>query len=309
MHLDSAAREPEPENLETPMTTPASQSPSFAGRTVATFESRLSGPMADLVVKFGGVPMQAPALREIPFGANAEALAFADDLLAGRFDVVIFLTGVGTRFLAQAIETRHDRAAWLAALAKTKVVVRGPKPLAALGELKARVDLRVPEPNTWHELLAAVDAELPMAGRRVAVQEYGKSNPELLEGLIQRGAEVTRVPVYRWALPEDTEPLRQTIAAMVAGKVDIALFTSAQQIEHLLQVAAEDGREQALRATFDRPIVVGSIGPTTSETLRAHELPVDIEPEHPKMGHLVAAAASGWQAAVARRASQSGDKA
>jgi uroporphyrinogen-III synthase len=42
-------------------------------------------------------------------------------------------------------------------------------------------------------------------------------------------------------------------------------------------------------------IVVGSVGPTTSETLRAHQLPVDIEPEHPKMGHLVAAAASSWR--------------
>jgi uroporphyrinogen-III synthase len=257
--------------------------------------------MADMIAKFGGVPLAAPALREIPLGANAEALAFAEGLLAGNCDVVIFLTGVGTRFLAQAIETRHDRALWLAALAKTKVVVRGPKPLAALGELKARVDLRVPEPNTWHELLAALDAQLPVAGLRVAVQEYGKSNPELLDGLHQRGAQVTRVPVYRWALPEDTGPLRRAVAAMVEGRVDLALFTSAQQVEHLLQIAAEDGRENALRAAFGRPIVVGSIGPTTSEALHAHDLPVDIEPEHPKMGHLVAAAASGWAAAAAKR--------
>ena len=283
------------------MSSPGSEPPSFDGRRVVTFESRLTGVLADMIVKYGGVPLDAPALREIPFGANAEALDFADRLLAGRFDIVIFLTGVGTRFLAQAIETRHDRESWTAALARTKVVVRGPKPLVPLRELKVRVDVQAPEPNTWHEVLAVLDAQLPVAGQRVAVQEYGKSNPDLIAGLESRGAEVSRVPVYRWALPEDTMPLRQAIAAMAAGQVDIALFTSAQQVEHLLQVAAEEGHEAALRAAFDRPIVVGSVGPTTSETLRAHQLPVDIEPAHPKLGHLVIAAASGWQAAIAAR--------
>ena len=59
-------------------------------------------------------------------------------------------------------------AAWTAALAGTKVVVRGPKPLVPLRELKVRVDLQAPEPNTWHEVLAALDAQLPVAGQRVA---------------------------------------------------------------------------------------------------------------------------------------------
>ena len=123
----------------------------------------------------------------------------------------------------------------------------------------------------------------------------------MTEGLERRGAEVTRVPIYRWALPEDIGPLRSALMEIAERRIGAALFTSAQQVEHLLQIAAEDGRENALRAAFGRPIVVGSIGPTTSEALRAHDLPVDIEPEHPKMGHLVAAAASGWAAAAAKR--------
>jgi uroporphyrinogen-III synthase len=283
------------------MSNAGSETPSFDGRRVVTFESRLSAVLAEMIVKNGGVPLQAPALREIPLGANVEALEFADRLLAGQFDIVIFLTGVGTRFLAEAIETRHSRESWTAALARTKVVVRGPKPLVPLRELKVRIDVQAPEPNTWHEVLAALDSQLPVTGLRVAVQEYGKTNSDLIEGLQNRGADVCRVPVYRWALPEDTTPLRQAIAAMAGGTVDIALFTSAQQVEHLLQVAVEEGHEASLRAAFDRPIVVGSVGPTTSETLRAHQLPVDIEPPHPKLGHLVIAAASQWQAAVAAR--------
>src|SRR4051794_17557405 len=148
------------------------ESSSFDGRRVVTFESRLAGSMADLITRYGGVPVDAPSLREIPLGENAEALAFAERLLAGEFDLVIFLTGVGTRYLAQAIETRYPRETWTAALAAAKVVIRGPKPLAPLRELKVRIDLQAPEPNTWHEVLALLDARLPVAGRRVAVQEY-----------------------------------------------------------------------------------------------------------------------------------------
>jgi uroporphyrinogen-III synthase len=267
----------------------------FAGIRVAAFEARMAGPMADLIAKHGGVPVEAPALREIPIADNPKALAFADRLLVGDFDVVVFETGVGVRYLSQAIETRIPRETWLAALDRTKVVARGPKPVAVLRELKARVDLQVPEPNTWHQTLTTLDAHLSVAGLRVAVQEYGKPNPELIEGLQRRGALVTRVPVYRWALPEDTGPLRATIAAIAEGRVGAVLFTAAQQVVHLLQVAAEENRAADLRVALGRDTVVGSIGPTTSGALRESGLPVDIEPEHPKMGHLVAAVAAGWR--------------
>ena len=255
----------------------------------------MAGPMGDLIRKHGGVPVEAPALREVPIGDNPQALDFAAKLIHGDFDVVLFLTGVGTRYLTQEIETRYPREQWLAALAETTVVSRGPKPLVPLRELKVRVDLTAPEPNTWRDLLAALDAQSPVDGRRVAVQEYGQPNPELEQGLIARGATVTRVPVYRWALPDDIEPLRAAITAIVAGEIGAVTFTSAQQVVHLLQVAASEGQEADLRAAFDRSVIIGSVGPTTTEMLRSQNLPVDIEPDHPKMGHLIAALAGGWR--------------
>lgn len=270
--------------------------PGFDGLRVVAFESRQAGPIAELIRKHGGVPLNAPSMREVPLDANPAALAFAEQLLAGRFDLVIFLTGVGARYLAGTIEARVPRDRWIEALGRTEVVVRGPKPLAVLRELGARADVQVPEPNTWHEVLATLDARRDLAGVRVAVQEYGQPNPELIEGLTQRGASVTRVPVYRWALPEDTRPLRRAVAEIAAGRVGAVLFTAAQQVVHLLQVAADEALEVDLRDALTRRVVVGSVGPTTSEALMEHALPVDIEPEHPKMGHLVAAVAARWRA-------------
>jgi uroporphyrinogen-III synthase len=150
--------------------------------------------------------------------------------------------------------------------------------------------MAVPEPNTWRELLAALDSRansMPLKGSRVAIQEYGVTNPELLAGLKERGAIVTRVPVYEWALPADTGPLREGVQAVVNGRIDMALFTTSVQVQHLLRIAAEIQAEEPLRRAFGR-VVVGSIGPMTSEALRQNGLPVDFEPEHPKMGFLVA---------------------
>ena len=133
----------------------------------------------------------------------------------------------------------------------------------------------------------------------MAVQEYGTSNAELLAGLEARGARVTAVPVYQWALPEDLGPLEDACRALATEQVDVALFTTATQVVHLLQVAEQMGAADSVRAALGR-VVVASIGPTTSDELRAHGIDVDMEPSHPKMGLLVREAA--MQAASLRAA-------
>ncbi len=283
-----------------------SVTPNFQGLRVLVLESRRSKEMAALVTTYGGRPVAAPAMREIPLDSNPDALAFGDALLAGRVDVVILLTGVGTRAMLNVIETKHPRAAVVAALAKTKVVPRGPKPLAVLRELGITPWVIVPEPNTWRELLETVDQAvartLPapsvvegsgprtLEGMRVAVQEYGKANSELLEGLETRGARVTRVPVYRWALPEDIAPLQAATAAIARDEIDVVLFTTSAQIAHLDQIADAQGTREAVRRGLQR-MVVASIGPTTSEELRHEGIEIDLEASHPKMGFLVREAA------------------
>jgi uroporphyrinogen-III synthase len=120
----------------------------------------------------------------------------------------------------------------------------------------------------------------------VAVQEYGASNPDLLQALEQRGADVFQVPIYRWALPEDLGSLRQALAAVIAGKVSVLLITNAAQVDHVMQVLERDGKVEPFRAALMK-MVVASIGPTASERLRQYDWPIDFEPPHAKMGVLV----------------------
>ncbi len=267
--------------------------PSFRGARVLSFESRRATEVATLITTFGGRPMIAPALREVPIEANADAVEFAQALVRGEFDVVVFLTGVGVRALISAVETVCSRPELAAALARTKVVARGPKPLAVLRELQVPVWVAAPEPNTWRELMTALDAkadEFTVAGARIAVQEYGVSNPELLAALRARGADVTQVPVYQWALPEDLTPLENAVTALCDNAVEVVLVTSSVQIVHLWEVAGARHHEvqQGLARAF-----VASIGPTTSEELRRRGLTPQLEASHPKMGILVREAAAG----------------
>jgi len=268
--------------------------PSFNGASVLVLESRRSKEMASLVTTYGRVPISAPSMREIPLESNVEAADAARTLLGGGFDLVVLLTGVGTRAWLDVVDkVLGERGAFVEALKKVPVAARGPKPVAVLRELQIAPWLIAPEPNTWRDLLAAFDAkadERSLNGLRVAVQEYGATNEDLLAGLRERGAIATRVPVYQWALPDDLAPLEAGIRALVDGTVDVVMLTTATQLVHLLQVAETLGLRAAVLEALRR-VMLASIGPTTSEELRRNGLEPAFEPSHPKMGFLAREAA------------------
>ncbi|HVN29022.1 MAG TPA: uroporphyrinogen decarboxylase, partial [Candidatus Binataceae bacterium] len=254
------------------------------------FESRMAVETARMIERLGGHAIIAPAMREVPLEDNHAALDFAERLLRGEFDIVIFLTGVGVKALMQVIETRHSREAILAALAKVTLVVRGPKPTKVVRELGLEPGIIAREPSTWRELLEDLSKQTRLDGKRIAVQEYGISNRDLLAGLEARSARVTVVPVYRWTLPLDRAPIRAALSAIASGEADVALFTSASQVVNVMQMAEAESLGAKVRAGF-AAMAVGSIGPVCSAELASNGIAPDFEPEHSKLGHLIKEAA------------------
>ncbi|HZY64067.1 MAG TPA: uroporphyrinogen-III synthase [Edaphobacter sp.] len=265
---------------------------SFDGLRVLSLESRRAQEVAKLIRTYGGEPVVVPAMREVPLESNKQALEFLDSLLHGKFDLVIFLTGVGIRALLEIAQVKYEREEVLNALRSVKIAARGPKPGAVLKELKIPVAATAPEPNTWREMMRSLEAEFGdrLSEMRVAVQEYGTSNPEFLSELTVRCAEVTRVPVYQWRLPEDTGPLRECVLGIANGSMDVVLFMTGVQVIHLFQIAEQMGQAEELREGLGRMAVV-SIGPATTEELTRYGITPDFEPSHPKMGFMVNEAA------------------
>ncbi|MEQ9407108.1 MAG: uroporphyrinogen-III synthase [Fuerstiella sp.] len=255
--------------------------------TVCTFESRRAEEMRSLIERHGGAAVVAPSMKEVPLQQNTEAMEGVRRMLAGDVDYLILLTGVGTEALVKLAASQQLDQPLLQAMKTIPPLVRGPKPAAVLKKLGLTYAVRAPEPNTWNELLEAIDsAAIRLDGKMVAVQEYGIPNPELYQALQSRGAEVLPLPVYQWALPDDTGPLQFAIDRTVTGDVDILLFTSAQQVRNVLTVAEQSKQKTDWLAAAGR-IIVASIGPTCTMALKEAGLKVSFEAAPPKMGPLV----------------------
>lgn len=262
----------------------------FQGAQVAAFESRRATEMSRLIEKHGGVAHVSPSMQEIPLQQNKPAVDFAYRLITGEIDIVIFLTGVGFRYLLEIVRHHLDADRYLHALTDIVTVARGPKPIVAMREVGITPTIQAAEPNTWREILLALDQQSSLANQTVGVQEYGTTNPSLVAGLEARGATVISVPVYRWQLPDNQKPLENNLQAIVNGERNVLLFTSAHQVTNVMTVCQQLGLEKDFKQQLPQ-LLVASIGPTTSEALREHNFPVDLEPNHAKMGKLVSAAA------------------
>jgi uroporphyrinogen-III synthase len=156
----------------------------------------------------------------------------------------------------------------------------------------------VPEPNTWKEVVAAVAAR---PERRIAVQEYGRPNPEMTAVLEALGATVTPFAIYRWDLPSDLGPLREAARRLAGRDFDVVLFTSSIQLDHLFEIARQMGSEEDVRSALQHDVVIASVGPIMTEALEEAGLPIDIVPQHPKMAALVKAAAELAAPALERK--------
>jgi uroporphyrinogen-III synthase len=260
----------------------------FDGIRVLSLESRRAVETGKLIRTYGGEALTAPAMREIAMTSDGPVIEFAEALVAGTFDLVIFTTGVGVRTLIKTVSEHMDREKFLTALRGVKIAARGPKSSSALREAGIPITVVSPEPFTWRALVQAMEEEFgrDLNGMNIAVQEYGTSNPELLTALAEKSVAITRVLVYQWALPEDIQPLREAVIALAHGHVDVVLFMNAGQVAHLFLVADRMGYTEALFEGL-RSTVIGSIGPSTTEGLSLYRLTPDFEPSQSKMGFLI----------------------
>ncbi|MBN1586468.1 MAG: uroporphyrinogen decarboxylase [Candidatus Omnitrophica bacterium] len=245
--------------------------PDFNHATVVCFENRKAERLAALVREHGGNPLSAPAMQEIRLQKNPELLSFGERLTAGTIDVVLFMSGGGAAHLLDTLSAIYGADALCAALTKTTVLARGPKSAEVLSAAGLSGLLVAPEPSTWREVLEVLDMSergIELEGKCVAVQESGSSNAAFLAELQQRGARVVQVPIYRWALPDDTQPLKNAIHSLASGKIPFAVFTNSTQVRHVMRIAAELGLQPQLTEAFRKHTVVASIGPSTTDVLQ-----------------------------------------
>ncbi|MEM9195458.1 MAG: uroporphyrinogen-III synthase [Myxococcota bacterium] len=262
----------------------------FGGRVVAGFESRRADELAQLIRTHAGSPIVAPAIEERLLEPGPGTIQFVEELRAGEVDGVLFLTRGGVEYLPRVLAPVLNEEELRSLLRKVPLGARGPKTAAALRVAKYENITTSEPPHTWRELLRSFHEAHDVGGKRIATVETGVAHNALRAGLHERGARMLEVSVYRWVLPEDTQPMVSAIQRLADGTVDVALFTSGTQIDSLMGVASEIDLDDLVRKSLQR-IVVGAIGPVTYERIAAFGVEATVVPTEGTMGALVSATA------------------
>jgi uroporphyrinogen-III synthase len=251
-------------------------------------EARRARELAILVERLGGTALSVPAVREVP---RQQAISRAlGGLIAGEFQVLIALTGAACDAMFGAAEQTARLDIVVEQLRRMTLACRGPKPAGALRRRGLVPDVQTVRPHTTTDLLAALST-VDLQNQRVLVLMYGERNEAFAAALAERGARVTELCPYEWALPEDPAGLEALIDDTIGGRVDVMIFTSQIQFRHLMHVAVSIGRRDPLLRALREDVVTASVGPVCTRALRAEGVIPDVMPAMPNNPSLVQAVA------------------
>ena len=261
--------------------------------TVGITEHRFTKEFAALFEKLGAQVYACPLLEEKPVENREELKDFVRLVVSGNLDLMIFLTGVGAKFLIAEAESNGLKDEFLKALGNLTVVVRGPKPVAALRQFGVRVDV-IPENPTTEGVIEALRPR-DLKDRRIGVQLYGVPNPQLVSALEARGAKVLPVQVYAYGAAADPSSVRALVAKIMNREIQVLAFTSAPQVHMLFDIASQLGISAELEQALNNGVVIASIGEVTSRALGGKGLVPAIVPEQPKMKPMAQAVAEYFE--------------
>lgn len=255
-------------------------------RRVALLEGRQRTEFASLVEKLGGVPVVAAVIDEVV--SLDDYHTFVDGLIDRRYSIAVLLSGAGLAALLDEANRRGRLQALLGALRQVTLACRGAKPLAVLARHKLKAAVTTARPHTTGELLRAL-AAIDVNGRGVVLVHSGSRNEEVAASLRERGARLVEVFAYERMLPHDVGPVAQVVRDVIAGRIDVMLFTNRTQCRHLFEVAREMSQAEKLTRTLNHDVVVGAVGPVCARALEGAGITPNVVPSSSSIPALLSA--------------------
>lgn len=279
--------------------------PPLAGWNVAVTADRRAEEQVALLERRGAETVLGPTVRTVPLVESEQLVSAIESLIAKPPEVVVLLTGIGTRALFAAAEGVGGDVELAAALAGSTVIARGPK--AAGAGTTAGLDIAWHAPSERSSEILEHLRDRALAGARIAVQRDGQSRAELADGLAALGADAIDLPVYRWELPEDVRPGTRLVELIVNGEIDVVTFTSSPAVRHLVAIAADAGLREALLHALAARVVAACVGPVCAETAIDLGIPSPVSPQRARLGAMVQALVAHFDGRSSIVATRCGD--
>lgn len=200
---------------------------------------------------------------------------FMDELLDGNVETVVFTSASGVKVSMELADRRGMREELGEMLRSVSIISIGPHTSAPLEREGLSVDFM---PREFSSTGIVSDVPEPMVrGRRVWLLRSDHGSGSLVEGLLDLGAILREVVVYRLERNLDGEDMVSLLRSVSRGEVDAFAFTSALSARTFVEAGALLMGEDRLRNMLERGIV-GAIGEPTSKALDSMGVRVDTVP-------------------------------
>jgi uroporphyrinogen III methyltransferase/synthase len=254
-----------------------SETGSLAGQRIVNTRARdQAGEFSRQLSELGAEVLEVPTIKIVP-PDHKEPLA--DALLAfGEYDWLVFTSANGVMsFFDYFLKGFED----IRALGNVRIAAVGPGTAAKIQALHLRVDV-VPKENMGRNIAEAIHKYESVENLKVLIVRAQVASPDLPQALIELGAIVDDVAVYKTA-PEMDDPNGAAGEFMKHG-ADWITFTSASTVENF-------------HARFDLPKVLrqfpkvklASIGPETTKAITALGLQPSLESKQHHIEGLISA--------------------
>lgn len=256
--------------------------PLFGRRVVVTRPRGQAGAQIQALRDLGAEVVAFPTIRIQPVTDTPEIDAMIDALAAYRLVVFTSVNGVECffdRLRAAGLDVRRLHGATVAAV--------GPKTAAACRKHGLVPDV-VPSTFVAEGVLEALSG-FDLAGTRVLLPVARKARAVLPQAFAAAGAVVDVVPLYDTPLDDrDSDEIEAVLDA------DFVTFTSSSTVEHFAALLRREGHESQLAR-----VRAVSIGPLTTESVRAVGMDLVLEAEEYTVDGMVSALAAHCLAAGA----------
>jgi uroporphyrinogen-III synthase len=257
----------------------------LAGFTVGVTADRRAEEQIELLRRRGASIVHGPVIKTLPLVSDRALRDVTDELHRKPPDYLIANTGIGMRAWFAAAESWGSGDALVDTLSRATVFARGPK--AASAAHTAGLDVAWRAPSERLEEVIELLLEESIRGARIAYQEHGDDVAEALDRLRDAGADVVRVPVYRWILPDDDVPAQRLVDAVISGRVHAVTFTSAPSVRNSIEIANRMGRGDEFRHALSTRVRVACVGPVCAEQAVDDGIADPIVPARARLGLLV----------------------